>query len=238
IALIVGRGTAPASTGTGLQWIPVDRFGGAFVGAPAAHLWMDFNDSAALARLPESSVDLIAVDWSTWRYLRPASKQVRNAWRRLLKPGACLVFEATAASVLLRQEKEFDFDFDNPVHVTVPRAWATQLGPPPLLPPIGIRDPVSAQQQQQQQSAQIPDWSTDQARERPHSASAHVSSASGPNSTRFGILPPRKRFSLNPGHLDQTITPTNSTAYAELVKMASLPSRPSNTQFNEITNDS
>ncbi|KAJ3237789.1 hypothetical protein HDU78_003867 [Chytriomyces hyalinus] len=56
--------------------IPVDRFGGAFP-TPSTpdslqyHLWIDFNDPTALAKIPDACIHRIIVDWSTWRYMTP-----------------------------------------------------------------------------------------------------------------------------------------------------------------------
>ncbi|KAI8822348.1 hypothetical protein BJ741DRAFT_635602 [Chytriomyces cf. hyalinus JEL632] len=81
VCLLVGRGTVPTqnlqdSEHQDVIWIPVDRFGGAFP-APASpdslqyHLWIDFNDPTALAKIPDACIHRIIVDWSTWRYMTP-----------------------------------------------------------------------------------------------------------------------------------------------------------------------
>ncbi|KAJ3231737.1 hypothetical protein HDU81_003547 [Chytriomyces hyalinus] len=84
VCLLVGRGTVPSQSPQQSQdsepqdvvWIPVDRFGGAFP-APSTpdslqyHLWIDFNDPAALAKIPDACIHRIIVDWSTWRYMTP-----------------------------------------------------------------------------------------------------------------------------------------------------------------------
>ncbi|KAJ3398066.1 hypothetical protein HDU80_009313 [Chytriomyces hyalinus] len=84
VCLLVGRGTVPAhgpqqtqdSEHHDVVWIPVDRFGGAFPtpSTPESlqyHLWIDFNDPTALAKIPDACIHRIIVDWSTWRYMTP-----------------------------------------------------------------------------------------------------------------------------------------------------------------------
>lgn len=80
------------------EWIFLDRFGGVFKGGSATadqkvhHLWMDFNNSFALKKLPTAWVQMIAVDYSTWRYLFPMT--VKDLWiDNLLQENGQLIFE-------------------------------------------------------------------------------------------------------------------------------------------------
>ncbi|KAI9203439.1 uncharacterized protein BJ171DRAFT_143943 [Polychytrium aggregatum] len=167
-------------------WVCCDRFGGAFGRAPVIsrpelqsesesgsskpalhpaqstveslppHLWMDFNSTTALAQIPPNFFDVIAVDWSTWRYLRPADLDVITEWTRILKPcralsspssptggcahppGTCgFLFEGSVSSICYQgiprppnaapSWQQLGFEYDNPSHITIPSWWADVL---------------------------------------------------------------------------------------------------------------
>jgi hypothetical protein len=130
--MIVGRGT-PFNLGD--EWMSLDAFGGNFKSAEP-HLWMDFNNPPALTHLHSNWLNLIVIDCSTWRYMKPiiASKE----WHRILAPGGKLMFEAGAASYCLEAaastigyyksneadrgltlSQGFIFTEDNPCHLTL-----------------------------------------------------------------------------------------------------------------------
>ncbi|KAJ3116835.1 hypothetical protein HK100_000963 [Physocladia obscura] len=145
--------------------IACDRFGGAFrttnttsntnIATTAAiaktsatnnqhhHLWLDFNNVNALSHIPSSSVARIIVDWSTWRYMFPASQSVRAHWLRILEPAGDLLFEATVSSIAYScrpandssvAESILSWDFDNPSHVTVSASLPTSFHELPTIP--------------------------------------------------------------------------------------------------------
>ncbi|KAI9324843.1 hypothetical protein DFJ73DRAFT_871328 [Zopfochytrium polystomum] len=153
-------GHADSVKSTDTLWIPCDSFGGVFTGRspdqdgnevapdPPIHLFMDFNDGEQLAQLPSSSADIIAIDWSTWRYMKPLEPvrggagderaTVADEWKRILRPGGLLAFECSVSSILCVPEtatppglpfvtvgtESVTWEMSNPSHLTVSASGA------------------------------------------------------------------------------------------------------------------
>ncbi len=93
---------------TNIRWCYLDVFGGCFPSTTSEQpmlndlcIWCDFNHVPSLQYFPSQCIDLIIMEWSTWRYMRPCDGNVLSEWKRILKPGGRLIFDADIASIRL-----------------------------------------------------------------------------------------------------------------------------------------
>jgi hypothetical protein len=100
--LMVGRGEFG-------DWTCLDAFGGAF--KTENHIWVDFNLVASINL--GQWLNLIVVDWSTWRYLKVNASK---SWCDLLHLNGKLMFENGAASYTVTRNAS-GYSHGNPCHL-------------------------------------------------------------------------------------------------------------------------